>query len=178
MPVENADRAIRGEATVAAPLDKVWKAWTTKEGIQTFFGPDCNVELRVDGAYEIFFDLEAPPGQKGGEGMRILALQPKKMLAVTWNAPPHLPNVRGQQTHVVIRFRALGEGQTKVTLTHDGWGEGAEWDEAWMYFTRAWNEVVLPRFVHRFTVGPIDWSNPPDLRGSPAQAAKGSRPGS
>lgn len=44
---------------VNAPIEKAWDAWTTPEGIKTFFAPDCKVDLRVDGAYEIYFFPEA-----------------------------------------------------------------------------------------------------------------------
>ena len=121
---QDADRVIRGEVVVAAPPDEVWEAWTTAEGIKSFFAPDCNVECRVGGPYEIFFDPDAPTGQKGGEGLEILALQPKVMLAFTWNAPPRMADVRQQRTHVVIRLHSLGERRTRVTLWHDGWGVG------------------------------------------------------
>lgn len=161
MTDQDADRFIRAEATVEASVDAAWNAWTTEEGIKTFFAPACRIELRIDGFYEIFFNPDAEPGQRGGEGMRILALQPKKMLAFTWSAPPHLPNVRNQRTHVVVRFKELTKGRTQVTLTHDGWGEGEEWDQAFAYFSRAWAEVVLPRLEYRFAVGPVDWNNPP-----------------
>jgi len=160
---KNPERVIRAETIVDASQDEVWDAWTTEKGIKSFFAPDCNIGLRVDGPYEIFFDPEAEPGRRGGEGVRILALEPKKMLSITWNAPPHLSEVRKQWTHVTVRLEGTRKGQTRVTLTHDGWGEGKEWDEAFAYFTSAWADVVLPRLKHRFSVSPIDWNNPPQL---------------
>jgi uncharacterized protein YndB with AHSA1/START domain len=150
MPLGDASRAIVGDVTVPASVDEVWDAWTTEDGIKSFFAPDCNVELRVDGPYEIFFDPQAAPGQRGGEGMRILALQPKRMLSFTWNAPPHMPNVRRQRTHVMLTFTGDGFGRTRLTLRHDGWGEGKEWDEAFAYFERAWLQIVLPNLMSRF----------------------------
>ena len=111
----------------------------------------------------MLFDLDAEPGKQGGEGMMVLAIQPQRMLGFTWNAPPHLPNVRNQMTHVIIRLHPLSPDQTKVTLRHDGWGEGGEWDSAYEYFEKAWKKIVLPRLKHRFDVGPIDWDSPPDL---------------
>ncbi len=155
------ERAIRGVVTVPAPLGEVWEAWTTPQGIQSFFAPHCNVEPFVDGPYEIIFDPDEEPGSRGSEGMRIMAIQPEVMLAFTWNAPPHLTEIREQMTHVVVRFRELSEEKTQVTLTHDGWGEGGEWDETFTYFEWAWNSIVLPRLVHSFVEGPIDWSDPP-----------------
>jgi len=155
------DRTIRGEITVNASVDEVWDAWLTEQGVKSFLAPACSINARVDGPYEIYFDLEAERGQLGSEGARILALEPKKMLSITWNAPPHLPEVRKQWTHVVVRLKETPRGETKVTLTHDGWGEGKEWDEAFAYFARAWVDVVLPRLKHRYSIGPVDWSRPP-----------------
>ena len=159
----NRGRVIRGKVVVDARIDAVWEAWTTEEGLKSFFAPDCNLDLRVGGAFELLFDLDAEPGQRGSEGCTLLGIQPKAMLSFTWNAPPHLPNVREQLTHVVVRFRELSPATTEVTLTHDGWGEGKEWDEAYDYFTRAWNDIVLPRLAYRFSVGPVDWSDPPNV---------------
>lgn len=156
-------RVIREEIRVEAPARDVWKAWTTDEGIRSFFAPNCNVELRVDGPYEILFDPDAAPGARGAEGMRIVAFQPEEMLAFTWTAPPHLSRVRGQLTHVQVWIEPHEAGGTRVTLTHSGWGEGGQWDEAFDYFERAWGQVVLPRLRYSFAKGPVNWSDPPQL---------------
>ncbi len=156
-------RVVRGETVIEAGVDEVWKAWTTEEGIKTFFAPGCHVDLRVDGLYEIFFAPDAPEGERGADGMRLMAIEPGKMLSFTWNAPLHLPAIRGQRTHVVLWFDEAGPGRTRVTLAHDGWGEGREWDSACEYFEKAWLDVVLPRLEYRFKVGPVDWDNPPRL---------------
>ena len=148
---------------VEASLDQVWAAWTTEEGVRTFFAPDARIRLEVGGPYELYFDLQAEPGSRGAEGVQILALQPKTMLAFTWNAPPHLDQVRGQWTHVVVRLRRLEANRTEVTLFHDGWGKGGQWEQAFDYFQRAWKQVVLPRLRYRFDVGPVDWEEPPRL---------------
>ncbi len=155
------DRVIVAEMTVPASLEAVWQAWTTEDGVCTFFAPRARIELRPGGAYEMFFDLDAPPGRQGGEGMHLLAIQPPQMLSFTWNAPPELPTVRGQMTHVVVRFYPLAEKSTRVTLQHDGWGSGGEWDQAFEYFERAWLKIVLPRLRYSFVVGSIDWQRPP-----------------
>jgi len=158
----NKEKSIVAEINVAADLKDVWDAWTTEKGVKSFFAPECKVDLRPDGMYEIYFNPDAPPGSRGGEGLRIMSIQPPQMLSFTWNAPPNLPNVREQRTHVVIRLFPE-EGGTKVTLYHDGWGTGREWDEACTYFQNAWGQIVLPRLKYRFIHGPIDWKNPPTI---------------
>ena len=151
-------RKITADVIVPADLRQVWDAWTTEEGARTFFAPECKIELRPEGAYEMYFDLSAPEGLQGGEGCRILAIQPMEMLSFTWNAPPSMPTVRNQYTHVIVRFDANPQG-TRVSISHDGWGTGDDWDEAYNYFERAWQKTVLPRLKHRFVYGPVDWQS-------------------
>ena len=158
--LDGVDRAIRLEVIVEAGIEEVWGVWTTSEGLQSFFGPVCTVELEVGGTFEILFNPGGEPGYQGAEGMMVMAYQHEKMVAFTWNAPPHLPEVRKQLTHVQIWLEALDEGETRVTLVHRGWGEGGEWDDAYEYFKRAWGEVVLPRLQYRFLKGPVEWEEP------------------
>lgn len=157
------DRILRAELTLEAPVSDVWKAWTTEEGIRSFFAPGCHIEPRVDGAYEIYFNPAAEPGQRGGEGLRILAFEPERRLAFTWNAPPSNPYVRAQRTMVVVEMAAADPKRTQLRFTHLGWGDGPEWDAAYAYFDTAWRTFVLPGLVYRFKTGPIDWKSRPQL---------------
>lgn len=152
-----AERAIEKSAIVDATLDQAWDSWTTREGIVSFFAPDAKIEPRVGGAFHIYIDPLAQPGSKGADDMRYMALQPKKMLSFDWNAPPHLPAVRAQRSFVVVRFEPVGEKQTRVTLHHTGWGEGAEWDQAYAYFDKAWGGVLV-NLQKRWKQGPQDWT--------------------
>jgi len=152
-----AERAIDKEVVIAATPDEAWDAWTTREGIVSFFAPDARIDARVGGAFQIYVNPLAEPGMKGADDMRYMALQPKKMVSFDWNAPPSLPEVRGQRTFVVVRLEPVGERQTRVTLHHAGWGDGGEWDKAYAYFDRAWGNV-LGNLKKRFESGPVDWT--------------------
>ena len=55
-----------------------------------------------------------------------------------------------------VRLEPAGE-KTEVTLTHSGWGKGADWDECFRYFEDAW-DLVLSRLKASFETGPTDWS--------------------
>src|SRR5262245_42150001 len=152
-----AERTINKEVVVDATAEQVWQAWTTREGIVSFFAPDANVEARVGGPFQIYFDPQGSPGSKGADDMRFMALQPMRMLSFDWNAPPSLPEARKQRTFVLLRFEPVGEKQVRVTLTHIGWGDGGEWDKAYAYFDRAWGNVFA-NLKKRFESGPIDWT--------------------
>ncbi|OYT90998.1 MAG: hypothetical protein CFE43_15415 [Burkholderiales bacterium PBB3] len=151
------ERLVTKTVVVNATLDQTWDAWTTRAGITSFFAPDAKVEARVGGPFQIYMDPDAEPGAKGADDMRFMALQPKAMLSFDWNAPPHMPLVRAQRTFVVVRLEAVTDKTTRVTLTHSGWAEGAEWDQAYDYFDRSWG-TVLDNLKRRFDTGPRDWS--------------------
>ncbi len=157
------ERQIRIAVTVAATPEQVWPLWTTDEGVRSFFAPGSHIEPMVDGAYEIFFDPAAPPGSRGADSMRILAFEPNRRLAFTWNAPATLRSVRAQRTVVTVELAPVGTDSTRVTLRHLGWGSGPDWDRAIEYFEPAWNGFVMASFKRRMEHGPIDWKALPRL---------------
>lgn len=167
-----AERSIDKQVEVAATLDQAWDAWTTRDGIVSFFAPDAKIEPRVGGAFQIYIDPLAEPGMKGADDMRFMAVQPKKMISFDWNAPPHLAEARKQRTFVVVRFEPVSDKLTRVSLHHTGWGDGGEWDATYAYFDRAWGGV-LGNLKKRFDVGPQDWTQWMDqLRKMHAEAGK------
>ena len=157
LPALASERAIDKEMVVPATLDAVWAAWTTRQGIVSFFAPDALVEARVGGPFQIYINPGAAAGMRGADDMRFLAVQPKKMISFDWNAPPSLPEARTQRTFVVVRFAQIDDKNTRVTLHHTGWGDGGEWDKAYTYFDRAWG-TVLGNLKKRFETGPMDWT--------------------
>ena len=73
-------QVIRKEVVVNASVNNVWEVWTTSKGAITFFAPKANIQLSRGGAYEMFFNLKAPKGSQGGEGLKVLSFLPKEML--------------------------------------------------------------------------------------------------
>jgi len=152
-----AERAIDKEIVVAAPAQVVWQSWTTKAGIESFFAPEAEIEAKVGGAFHIHINPFGEPGMKGADDMRFMALQAPTMLSFDWNAPPSLPEARGQRTFVVVRMAPVDARSTRVTLHHTGWGTGGEWDKTFAYFDRVW-PVVLGKLKASFETGPADWT--------------------
>jgi uncharacterized protein YndB with AHSA1/START domain len=136
------------EATVAAPVAAVWRAWTDPAIISEFFAPRASVELRVGGAYEMLFLLDAPEGQRGCEGCTVLSYVPEQMLSFSWSAPPKFAQTRPLHTWVVLQFEPVSEASARVRLTHVGFGRGDEWDAVHAYFERAWGSVMQNLVAH------------------------------
>ncbi len=139
-------REIRHERIVAKPRDEVWALWSTTAGIVRWLCDEAKIELRVGGAYEVYFLLDQPLGSRGSETCRVLSFLPGRMLSFTWNAPAHLAVVRDQHTWVVVEL-ADAPGGTRVVLTHVGWPASGlrdepQWDEALRFFERAWTQAM------------------------------------
>ena len=112
-------RWVRAEAIVKAPVDEVWRVWTTSEGAEEFFAEKANIRLAIGGPYEIQFDPKNE--QSGTKGLKVLSYAPKEMISFQWNAPTEYPEVRNGGTWVVVQMRPEGTDRTRVTVTHYGW---------------------------------------------------------
>lgn len=156
LPLAAAERMIEKQVVVDVPVATAFRSWSTSEGLQAFFAPEAIVEPRPDGAYAIHFNPYAPAGLKGADGMTVMAIQLDRMVTFTWNAPPSFPEVRGQKTLVIVRTEPAGDGKTRVTLAHVGWGTGGQWDAVFDYFNNAWGRV-LASYEGSVKTGPVDW---------------------
>ena len=135
-------RRVEHEVVVAASPQDAWEAWVDPGRVVNFLGAEACIDLRIGGRYEILFLLDAPEGQRGAEGCRLLSYLPGEMLAFSWNAPPHLSEIRLLHAWVVVTFRGPPEGPTRVRLVQAGFGEGPMWDEDVADFTASWGRVL------------------------------------
>jgi uncharacterized protein YndB with AHSA1/START domain len=149
------------ETVVNAPLEEVWRCWTTSDGAQTFFAPRANIEARPGGMYEILFMPDNPPDQRGAEGVHVLSLVPMEMLSFEWSAPPQFPHARANPLWVVVTLVQDNDARTRVRLRHLGFDDAkmrfpdhaGEWDAVQEYFSKAW-PYVLNNLKRRFEDGP------------------------
>ncbi len=155
VPVTASERALHAEVIVNAPLQAVWQAWSTNEGVRSFMAPKANIDLRIGGAYEIFFN--PADDRMSTKGMKVLAYIPGEMLAFEWCLPKdEFPQFKDSRGWVVVQLSPIGASQTRVRVTHLGWGQGAEWDRAYAHMERGWTELTQ-RLAARFEKGPMDW---------------------
>lgn len=138
-------------AVVAAPIDEVWRAWSTSEGLSAALGGTATrVDCRVGGAFEILWNGAAPEGERGSEGCTVLSYVPRRMISFTWNAPPQFAHARQRHSHVVVELRAVTDASTEITLTNLGFDALAaefpehaeEYKQVRAYFAQAWPKVL------------------------------------
>jgi uncharacterized protein YndB with AHSA1/START domain len=135
---------------VNAPVAEVWKAWTTTDGIESFFAPKAaKVEPVPGGAFELWFGVNMPEGSRGSEGCLVHSVKPMEQFVFEWNAPPTIPTIRKLRTLVYLDFKALPDNRTEITLRNFGYGTGEDWGKTKAYFEQAWPHV-MDSLVKRF----------------------------
>jgi len=128
---------------INAPVEEVWKAWTTTAGIESFFAPKAaKVDPVPGGAFELWFGVNNPEGSRGSEGCLFHSVRPMEQLVFEWNAPPDLPTIRRLRTLIYLDFKPLPGNRTELTLRNFGYGDGPDWAKARAYFENAWPAVV------------------------------------
>lgn len=128
---------------INAPVAEVWKAWTTVEGIESFFAPKAaKVVAEPGGAFELWFGVDLPEGTRGSEGCLFHSVVPMQQLVFEWNAPPTIPTIRKLRTLVYLDFAPVEDNKTSLTLRNFGYGQGEEWAKTKAYFERAWPAVM------------------------------------
>jgi uncharacterized protein YndB with AHSA1/START domain len=128
---------------INAPVADVWKAWTTAEGIESFWAPKAaKVEATPGGAFELWFGVKNPEGSRGSEGCLVHSVKPMEQFVFEWNAPPENPSIRKLRTLVYLDFKSLPDNRTEVTLRNFGYGTGEDWAKNKAYFEKAWPAVM------------------------------------
>ncbi|WAH37546.1 SRPBCC family protein [Alicyclobacillus dauci] len=96
---------IRKTTVLNAPIQKVWKAVATSEGIAGWFMPNTFEPVLGNE-----FILHAGP--YGDSPCKVTQLDPPNVVGFDWD----------EDWHIVFQLRELGEGKTEFTLIHSGWG--------------------------------------------------------
>ncbi|MCW5836363.1 MAG: SRPBCC domain-containing protein [Labilithrix sp.] len=122
------------ERTYRADIEDVWALWTTKEGFESWWGPQGfraevqELDARVGGAlrYEMIADtpeMIAAMKQMGRPAShatraRFTEVKPRERLVVT-NVIDFLPNVAAYESDIAVDFLSVGDG-VRMVVTLDG----------------------------------------------------------
>lgn len=136
-------KSIIKERVINKSREFLYQKWTTKEGLNSFFSADNQIELKPNGKYEIYFSKDTSILERGSEGCVILSFIPNVMFSFTWNTPPKFKELRhsGYYTWVVLEFIEL-EDETLIRLSNLGYPDDQAWQGVYDYFDKAWDYVL------------------------------------
>ena len=143
------------ERTFSAHIREVWELWTTREGIEAWWGPDGfsvdvrSLELRAGGDLVYVMSAVAPEQidymKKAGmpvsthHSLTFIEVSPPRRLAYR-NVVDFVPGVEPYQIETLLELHEVEGGGTRLVLTFD-----AMHDDRWTQLARMGHESELDR---------------------------------
>ena len=139
------------EAIVNAPVERVWDAFTTKAGMESWMVANGDIEPRIGGRMRTSYRKGADLDGETAIHQTILSVDPGRMFSYrTVKSPAGFPFAATiGQTWTVIYFEPLEGGRTKVTVKMLGFSGDAESQKMRPFF-EVGNKATLDALVKRF----------------------------
>ena len=129
---------------IERPVDDVWAAITTADGLSSWFGQHTDIDLRVGGLATLSWD------EGHVANLRIERLEPPTVFGYTWGIFG-LPEGDPRRTYVEFTLAAEGTG-TSLTVMESGFSQLApdEHDTAFNGNTGGWRSELdeLVAYLH------------------------------
>lgn len=138
-------------AIIDAPRAAVWKAFTTKEGMQAWMVAHADVDLKLGGLMRTHYSASGKLGDENSIENTILSFDPERMFSIkNTKAPVKFPFPKAiQSMWTVVYFDDAGAGKTKVTVV--GLGFTADEDSQKLRrFFQAGNAQTLTQLQKHF----------------------------
>ena len=103
---------------IPAPIEKAFKAWTEKSGIEAWYGPETMttkvavLDCRVGSTYR--FVMSGSDGSEHVVGGTFKEVTPPRKVSFTWLWEGSAPD---EETVVTVELKEKGRNMTELTLT-------------------------------------------------------------
>lgn len=147
---QNVDPIV-SEATIEAPVEAVWAAWTTSDGLRAWLAPHAETELRVGGLMRANYNPKGTLGDPSTIENTILSFEPKRMLSIKVSkAPAGLPFPNAiYQMWTVLYFEPQGPDRTLLRVVGLGFEPGEESQKMRAFFEQG-NKATLKQLQSHF----------------------------
>ncbi|MCC6407680.1 MAG: SRPBCC domain-containing protein [Planctomycetes bacterium] len=123
------------ERVVDASPAEVWKLYTTNAGAESWMVARASIEVAVGGVVKTSYDPQSNLADEGTIVTHVLAFEPERLWATRFEVPKAAAALAlAEATWVVLTFEPVDGGKTRVRCSHQGFGEGAEWDPVFAFF--------------------------------------------
>ncbi len=123
-------RTIELTRTTEAPPERVFRAWTDADELSRWWTTTAESDARAGGAFSYVFEFEDASRNHTYTGT-YHEVTPGERVSFPWQGALG-------ETIVDVRLESAGD-RTKVTLSHSGWGDGGQWDEAVELHEQGWS---------------------------------------
>jgi uncharacterized protein YndB with AHSA1/START domain len=145
------DQRLITEGVVDAPPDKVWKALTTKEGMEAWMVAHAEIELKIGGKMRTHYDPKGKIGDAKTIENIVLCFDPGRMYSIKVGTPPEgfpFPNAV-KHMWTVIYLDPVEGGKTRVRTVGLGFSDVEESKKMRAFFERG-NGITLQRLQKHF----------------------------
>lgn len=139
------------EGVVEAPLDKVWHAWSTSEGLRQWMAPHVEIDLRVGGLMRTNYHPDGRLGDPQTIINMVLSFDPQRMISIKVVKTPEsfpFPDAITQMWSVIY-FSPAGTGKTFVREVSLGFRSDEESQRMREFFDKG-NETTLRQLQQHF----------------------------
>ena len=153
-PAQNDAPSFVNEATLNAPIDAVWRVWSSSEGYKALGPALAEVDLRIGGLIRSRYSAAGKLGDDETIVNRILAYEPRRMIAIRIEKPPRsFPFKEAwKKTWTVVTLTDLGNQRTFIRAASMGYGTDEE-SVAMRKFFEAGNATTLKNLQQYFDSG-------------------------
>ena len=142
------------EAVVNAPVDRVWRLFSTKEGIESWMVAKTEFELKIGATWRTSYSKDSNLEDDASIHHVILSFDPGRMLSFRTVKPPKgfpFPNAIAKTWNVVY-IEPLGESRTKITARMLGYTDDEESRQMRGFFVQG-NQQTMDALVKRLESG-------------------------
>lgn len=139
------------EGIIEAPIEAVWSALTTGEGLRSWLAPHAEIDLRVGGLMRTNYNPKGALGDPETIENRILSFEPGRMLSIQVSKAPvkfPFPNAINRMW-TVLYLEASEPTRTHVRVVGLGFGPDEESQKMRAFFEKG-NAVTVDQLRRRF----------------------------
>jgi uncharacterized protein YndB with AHSA1/START domain len=139
------------EGIVDAPLEKVWAAWSTSDGLRSWLAPHADIDLRLGGLMRTNYNASGTLGDSQTIENVILSFEPLRMISIrVAKAPDRFPFPNAiQRMWTVIYFEAVDSARTRVRSVSLGFEANEESQKMRAFFAEG-NATTLTQLQRHF----------------------------
>jgi len=121
------DRVVM-DVEIDAPLESVWNAFTTTDGLKSWVAPLADIDFRVGGKWRANYDKNGKLGDPKTIVNTILSYDPKRMISLKATGFPEgfqFADV-AKDTWSIFYFTPISKSKTKITIVGIGYTDSEQ----------------------------------------------------
>jgi uncharacterized protein YndB with AHSA1/START domain len=147
------------EVSFQAPIEDVWRAYTTAEGWTAWASPKAEIDLRVGGTIRTAYQGEI--GGSNTNTLHIVNYVPEKLLTLRAAMSSNWPEIMqedAERLSNVILFDETGDGVTRIQSFGIGYTDAPEYDQLMGFFIKANEGLYKNLRAYLETGARVEWS--------------------